>query len=733
MVLLLSATLGADNGDLWQAFIDANKGKDTASLPWGELSVWAGEERVGRDALVAGAALEDKAIQLYSVCLLLERGLEVDAIAGSLKRLESQDEAFWVAHLRHGGAKSLQKLEELMEAEKDESKARVLCSRLVSLRRSEKGRARLLSLVDRDTPEGALLLAESGLIEDARNRLEALADMPTDEGTRARKLLASDEALRQLGGVTERERLEVTALYQEAREVLRELIINHQQFTVNDTGRAILADADGILRREAEARRSLSDMHSQLREGEMMLWEMLSTARRYYVDAPRTEVKRMIEAAARGIAESLDRHCSYMGSEETRRSQEHFNGNYVGVGAVVSKMPTGAVQIERVFFGAPAHLGGIRSLDIIIEVEGRSTLDMPLEDTVAILRGVPGTDVKLKILREGWDKPVDFTLTRKAVNNPSIFFEEMPGDVLCVKLTEFISTSDEDLAREVARRRDELRKQGRDIRGLVFDLRDNGGGLLETAIHICDEFLPAGKLIVYSEGRPGVVNRMEATSTERGSIEDIPLVVLVNGGSASASEVVSGCLRDHKRAVIVGERTFGKGSVQQLLPLNSTMGQSRFRLTIAYYYLPSGECIHAKPGLPGGVMPHVTADIPEESSDVMKELLRIDRQKSFTDYVTRNLADKDLRTQVALTLGPNDHAQFPGFEEWYKALATSVPREIVCRYLRARIRMSVSEDLGRFLIADWQADPQLQAGIKELAKMTSSHIGEVPEYKVLLK
>lgn len=492
-----------------------------------------------------------------------------------------------------------------------------------------------------------------------------------------------------------------------------------------DRARAILLRDQLSLALDAQSR-------PEVRQGEKLLGEIASMIRQYYVD-DRSDIEELFDAAAKGLASSLDPHSSYMGKKEVEQMNDRMEGHYAGVGAVVSK-ENGVLVVVSTFFDGPAWNAGIRSGDIISTIEGHSAADYSIEDAVKRLKGNPGTPVSLEIVRRGVSKPIPFTLKRAVINLSSVYSAMLPGKVGYVHLTQFVKQSDVEVLKAI----DALEKDG--MRTLVFDLRDNGGGLLQSAVAVADLFLKPGKLIVYSEGRnPEVAPREDYVSGGRLGADgrwinppqgkggraqrpDYPISVLVNHGSASASEIVSGALRDHGRALLVGEKTFGKGSVQQLRHLAATDKQTILRLTVAKYYLPSGRCIHGV-----GVEPDVASPSPDLPGWKFEEYRRLQDADVFTRYLDGHPVKGDAALAALAEDDGRDPARYPGFDAWFDGLKTTLSRDDVRLFLRRLLRDKVAEDRGRLFTCDLSDDPQLQRAAVEALKRGGIDPLTVPE------
>jgi carboxyl-terminal processing protease len=321
--------------------------------------------------------------------------------------------------------------------------------------------------------------------------------------------------------------------------------------------------------------------------------EVLSYVEANYVDE--VEPDKLVQGAIRGMLRTLDAHSSYMPRDVYREMQVETEGQFGGLGIEITirdEILTVVSPIE----GTPAFRAGIQAGDKIVTVEGESTKDMSLIEAVKLLRGPIDTSVTIGVFREGFKEPKDFSLTRAVIQIKSVRSKMLPESIGYIKLRSFHKNTSEELDEAL------LDFDERHISGLVLDLRNNPGGLLEQAIAVTDEFIEGGQLIVYTKGRLANQN-MKGYSKTQGSHPNVPLVILVNGGSASASEIVAGALQDLKRATIIGTKTFGKGSVQTIIPLSDGSG---LRLTTAKYYTPKGRMIHEK-----GIIPDVIVEEPK--------------------------------------------------------------------------------------------------------------------------
>jgi carboxyl-terminal processing protease len=323
--------------------------------------------------------------------------------------------------------------------------------------------------------------------------------------------------------------------------------------------------------------------------------------RTHYVDKPDTQ--KLIEGAVSGMLDGLDPHSSYMNAKSFGDMQVETSGEFGGLGMEVT-MQDGLVKVVSPIDDTPAARAGVLANDVIVELEGTPVKGLTLQQAVEKMRGPVNTQVHLKIVRKGLEKPLDVTLTRETIHVRSVTSHKEGDDVGYIRISQFNA--------QVA---DELRKaivtlQGSDpdkLKGYILDLRNNPGGLLDQAVSVSNTFLNRGEIVSLRGRDPEDAQRFDAKPNPGDLIKGKPLIVLVNGGSASASEIVAGALQDQKRATIIGTRSFGKGSVQTIIPLGS--GSGALRLTTARYYTPSGRSIQAL-----GISPDVEVlqDVPAD-------------------------------------------------------------------------------------------------------------------------
>jgi carboxyl-terminal processing protease len=315
----------------------------------------------------------------------------------------------------------------------------------------------------------------------------------------------------------------------------------------------------------------------------------------YVVDV---DDKELIENAIRGMLSGLDPHSAYLDAEQFTELQVGTTGQFGGLGIEVG-MENGFVKVIAPIDDTPAQRAGVQAGDLIIRLDDTPVKGMTLNDAVKIMRGKPGSDIELTIVREGIDQPLKVNITRDVIKVKSVRARLLEPGFGYVRISQFQSKTAENMVTAI----EKLNKENKaPLQGLVLDLRNNPGGVLNGAVAVSDAFLKKG-MIVYTEGRIAD-SRLRFNATPDDVLDGAPIVVMVNQGSASASEIVAGALQDHKRAIIMGVKTFGKGSVQTILPLSS---DSALKLTTARYYTPSGKSIQAE---------GITPDIELESIEV---------------------------------------------------------------------------------------------------------------------
>ena len=363
----------------------------------------------------------------------------------------------------------------------------------------------------------------------------------------------------------------------------------------------------------------------------------IELVRQDYVDEDKTDYEELAYSALRGMLADLDPHSDFMDPKDFKGMQEDTKSEFGGLGVVVG-LKNDRLTIVAPMEGTPGFRAGLLPGDVILEIDGQSAEKMSLRDAVDKLRGAPGTDVELAVARVKESKPLTYKLQREVIKVPSVrgarILDTGAGPRIgYVRVTQFSEPTGKEFARAVA----DLEKQ--DMDALVLDLRFNPGGLLTAAVDVAGEFLPSGSLVAYTEGRSAAAERRYLAPGKGHKARSYPLAVLVNGSSASGAEIVAGALKDTGRALLVGETTFGKGSVQSVISLPDG---SAVRLTTAKYFTPGKQPIHEK-----GVSPHIRATM---SSDDEARLLALRRQDDLPDGSKKEeiLAVEDVPKQRAV-------------------------------------------------------------------------------------
>jgi C-terminal peptidase prc len=483
--------------------------------------------------------------------------------------------------------------------------------------------------------------------------------------------------------------------------------------------------------------------------------------------------EELIEAAIDGMLHSLDRHSSYMPPDRFKNfNQDLLEPVYGGIGAYVNSDPDdGLFTITRPIYSGPAYKAGLQSDDKIVRIDDWPTVlpaggSHPTDDIIKRLKGKPDTPVRLYIWRQGMDielidRPTEdmaVDVTRAQITIPPVHAEMLPGKIGLFELTSFTRVASRELAREMQRFVD------RGMRAVILDLRRNSGGLLDESKDVSELFLPPDKLVVSTESRRGAP---EELYTERPPLiaGDVPVVVLIDRFSASASEIVSGALQDHNRGTLVGQRSFGKGSVQQLLPVLGERDDSfadenrngrfdpweeltkdynkngefdfapRARLTIARWLRASGKSIHRELDDEGnleslgGVAPDHEVGPRSFERWKLLEFRRINSERELRRWADEHFPE-NRETFLQLAAGDRgDWTQYPNFEELFQTLETSLSRDDVRFLLRREVRRRVQDERGAaFPAGDYEEDPQLQKAVQVALEGLGESYLDLPEY-----
>jgi carboxyl-terminal processing protease len=375
-----------------------------------------------------------------------------------------------------------------------------------------------------------------------------------------------------------------------------------------------------------------AESYTNAYEAITLFTKVLEEVHRSYVDTNESGYDSLIRHALTGMLMDLDPYSQFMDEESYEDMKDDTAGHFSGVGLTVG-MKDGLLTVIAPMEDTPAFRAGILSGDVILEIDGQETREMSLSEAVKKMRGEKGTGVKLKTVRPSTHAVKDHDITREEIEVASVKDAKMLEDGIgYIRLTQFNEPTADDLKAELKKLADQK------LRALILDLRGNPGGLLTSAAGVAELFLPRGDLIVFTKGRTAEMDQQTFKSSGNTHYTDFPMAILVNGGSASASEIVSGALQDHKRAILVGEKTFGKGCVQSVLPL--TDGEA-IKLTTALYYTPSERVIQDN-----GIEPDIVSKMDPE------DLYKIRVQQALKNGETNDLpAPEILDTQLEKALG----------------------------------------------------------------------------------
>ncbi len=405
----------------------------------------------------------------------------------------------------------------------------------------------------------------------------------------------------------------------------------------------------------ASSRAGATETYRQLE----LFGKAFEIVRHDYVDKPNDAI--LIASAINGMVSGLDPHSNYMDANDFRNMQAETNGEFGGLGIQIT-MKDGLLQVVSSLADTPAAKAGILAGDVITKVDGQPLAGLSLEQVVTKLRGPPGSSVAIEITRQDEARPIEKTLTREIIKERPVRYRIEGDDVGYIQLSEFNNLAADELKKAIKHISSSV-PAGR-LKGYILDLRNNPGGLLDQAVAVSDLFLGNGEEVVSTRGRDRQDD--ERYDTKTGDItHGKPLIVLINGGTASAAEIVSGALQDHKRATIVGTQSFGKASVQTIIPLGQ--GNGALRLTTARYYTPSGRSIQAEGVTPDiKVSEQVPQDLQSQSVAVSEAALRGHlkasgpEQRGSQTYVPPDPKDdRALQTALALLRGSETNPAFP--------------------------------------------------------------------------
>ena len=567
--------------------------------------------------------------------------------------------------------------------------------------------------------EGALALAQLGVMKEmpgVQSELEALSNNPGPRGQLAAALL-------------KQERLHT--YYENALTKARE-------------DRAEMVDS-GRMGKDLEAIETL-----------------IGFVQNYHLEGPLYSREQLLNSAFNGLLGSLDRHSAYFSSQSFKRFEQDLEADYGGIGAYVGiDREDSLFTITRPLYSGPAYKAGIMSDDKIVRIGDWPTVGEKQDDVIKRLKGKPGTDVTLYIWRRGMDpglierptEEMSMTLKRAQITIPPVHYEMLPGKVGLIELTTFSRVASNELKKGI----ETLLEQGAE--SLVLDLRNNSGGYLKEARNVADLFLPKGLLVTRTVSKFKDREREWKTLREPLVPEGMPVSLLINRFSASASEIVAGALQDHNRATLVGQRSYGKGSVQNLFQIPGTEDDEftdennnrrhddwetltvdhngngefdfgpRIKLTIERYLLPTGRSIHRETDKegnitsPGGVQPDVEVAQARFDGWKLVEMRRIQETRKLRQYVEQAFTQHKQQFILLANNDMDDYSAYPDFDELYASLGTVLNKQDVRFLLRMEVRRRVQDERGvAFPLGDFESDLQLQAAIKEILKKRGTEV-----------
>lgn len=417
-----------------------------------------------------------------------------------------------------------------------------------------------------------------------------------------------------------------------------------------------------VMHISANADRATSTAPAIPYEDMQVLTEVFGKIKSSYVEP--IEDKKLIREAINGMVSGLDPHSAFLDQDAFRELQDVTQGEFGGLGIEVG-MEDGVVKVISPIEDTPASRAGIKAGDFIIKLDNTVVRGLSLNDAVKKMRGKPKTSIKLTVMRKGEEKPLVFTVMRDIIKVKSVKFKTLEPGYAVVKITQFQEKTGENLAQALQQL---VKESPQGLKGLILDLRNDPGGLLNSAVGVSAAFLPKDALVVYTDGRTED-SKMRLFATKENYlggrplaedylaklpalIKTVPMVILVNQGSASASEIVAGALQDYKRATVMGTQTFGKGSVQSIVPLNNN---TAIKLTTAKYYTPNGRSIQAK-----GITPDVKVEDPNSPSDDNLSMREADLQKHLIgDDEDANKTDAEKAKEVPNTQAPASESNKP--------------------------------------------------------------------------
>lgn len=434
---------------------------------------------------------------------------------------------------------------------------------------------------------------------------------------------------------------------------------------------------------------SSNPIDDELMEQIHLFSEILARTQQDHRDNP--EAKQLIYGAIRGMLRTLDPYSQFFEPESFAELREENRGTYGGLGMAIG-IRDNRLTVITPFKNTPAGQAGIQSGDVIDEIEGKETVNMTLEEAVKLLRGEPGTQVKVTIIREGELEKLEVTMTRDVIRFPNVESKTLKGNIGYIRINQFRQTTAADV--------DDVFKtfNQQDIRGIILDLRSNPGGILQSAVEIASYFLEPEQLIVYTQGKQP---RQNFAAIEAKLQKHYPLVVLVNYGSASGSEIVAAAIKDHGRGLVMGQKTYGKASVQQIFPLS---GGAAVKLTTAHYYSPSGVVIHDV-----GISPNI--ELPWFNRPEAKMLEKLQTNEKIMAFIEEN-GDDILYQLEKARAAPRNDAEAKALLKKFRQLVDSLANDQIIMS-DAGIKLAIARQTENGL-DQYEFDPQISLAIQQL-------------------